>query len=392
MARRNTPADLSAAIIGLIGTRGPQSRADLARALDVSAAAVTNLTRQLLADGVLTSVGTSSSGGGRPATLLDIRQGRRRALGVKVTPNHLFMAEVDLTGDPAQAVSVDLDTRAPDALDVIAETIADYAAPNSDLLLGVGMAVPGTVDGGVVTSPGMGWQRVDVARLVRQRVGLPVVIDNNVNALAIAGQLYGRPGLGPDSLLITIGFGIGAAIVSRGQLFRGAFGGAGEFGHIWVDPHGEPCACGLSGCLETLVSDDALARRAQETGAIPDGGSKDDLNEAARAGEQRALEVFATAGFHLGAAVSSLVHVLDPGEVHVSGEGVDVWEFWEPSFMKALRAHLPAHRRDLRVTVDDWAEDAWAHGAASLVFASPFSSSRNNTVDEVRDLLRTPQQ
>lgn len=388
MTRRTPAADLSAAIMGLIGTRGPLSRAEVARHLGVSPAAVTNLTKELLAEGLLTTLGTAPSGGGRPAVLLDIAHHRRRALGVKVTPNHLTLAEVDLAGQPGPAVSVDVDMRSPDALDRIADTVASHAADRREHLLGVGMAVPGVVDGGLVTSPALGWRGVALAQLVRQRVGLPVMIDNDVNALAVAGRLYDRPGLGPDSLLVTIGYGIGAAIVSGDHLFRGARGGAGEFGHMCVDPDGEPCTCGLQGCLETLIGDDALARRARSAGVIGADGSKDDLNRAALAGEPGALELFAWAGRQLGTALASLVHILDPEQVHISGEGVDVWQFWEPSFTRTLRSHLPAHRRDIRVIVETWADDTWAHGAASLVFASPFSSRRDNVNNEVRELLR----
>lgn len=388
MARRTPAADLSAAIMGLIGTRGPLSRAEIARHLGVSPAAVTNLTKDLLAEGLLTSLGTAPSGGGRPATLLDITHNRRHALGVKVTPNHLTLAEVDLAGQPGPAVSVDLDMRAPDALDLIADIIARHAGDRVEHLLGVGMAVPGIVDGDHVTAPALGWRAVALAQLVRQRVGLPVVIDNDVNALAVAGRLYDRPGLGPDSLLITIGYGIGAAIVSGDHLFRGARGGAGEFGHVCVDPDGDTCGCGLTGCLETLIGDDALARRARAAGIIGEGETKDAVNRAAAAGDRAALDLFAWAGRQLGTAVSTLIHLLDPEDVHISGEGVDVWEYWEPTFTRALRAHLPARRRDLRVAVEAWQDDTWAHGAASLVFASPFSSRRDTVNAEVRELLR----
>lgn len=388
MARRTSAADLSAAVMGLIGTRGPLSRAEIARALGVSPAAVTNLTKSLIDDGMLCTVGTAPSGGGRPKVLLDLTQARRLALGVKITPNHLTMAEVDLAGTPGPATSVDVDMRSADAVDVIAATIAKHTRGRLDHLLGVGLAVPGTVDRGLVTAPALGWNSVPLAQIVHDRVGLPVIIDNDVNALAVAGRLYDPDGLGADSLLVTIGYGVGAAIVSGDHLFRGSRGGAGEIGHLCVAPDGEQCSCGLRGCLETLVGDDALARQARALGVIGPEGTKDDLNRAALAGDAAAAAVFDTAARELGTAIASLVHVLDPDSLHVSGEGVDVWQFWEHGFKQALRAHLPAHRRDLRVIVKPWADDTWAHGAASLVFATPFSSRSDHGSSEVRELLR----
>lgn len=382
--------DLSAALIGLIGTRGPLSRADAARHLRVSPASVTQATRTLIASGVLTEVGTAPSDGGRPAILLDLNSGRRRALGVKLTPNHLTFARVDLAGNPESSVSVDLDMRAPDALDRIVDTIAAEVGHGPEKLLGIGLALPGSLDAadGTVTSAVLGWHRVALAAMLSQATELPVFIDNDVNALAIAARLYDDR-LPDDFAVITIGFGIGCAFTFDGRVYRGSHGGAGELGHTLVDPGGEPCACGLRGCLETLIGDDALTRRATRTSVLPTGATKDDLNAAARAGDPGATELFAWAGERLGGTLSSLVHLLDPELLVLSGEGVDVWEYWEPGFTRALRAHLPRHRRDLRIVVRDWGEDTWARGAASLVFASPFdrvgtSSSRRR----VRRMLR----
>jgi len=146
------------------------------------------------------------------------------------------------------------------------------------------------------------------------------------------------------------------ALTLDGHVYRGAHGSAGELGHIVVEPHGELCDCGLTGCLETLIGDNALARR----------------------------DLFDWAGQQLGDTLASLVHVFDPEDVVISGEGVEVWEFWEPGFTRSLRAHLWSHRRDLRVTVRNWGEDTWARGAASLVFASPFRSRRGVVVRTAR--------
>lgn len=373
MPRTPTHPDLQGAIVSLVGTGGAMSRAEIARRLGVSAATVTNVTKAMIERGSLTESGTVPSGGGRPATLLDVTQHRRFALGVKITPNHLTLAEVELTGEVSPGWSVDLDMRSPAVLDRIAAIVAERMG-DERRLLGIGVALPGFADPanpGVVTAPILGWRTVDLGGMLSRRTDLPVVIDNDVNALAVATRLYG-PQPAPDNLLlITIGYGIGCAFTAGGRVFRGARGGAGEFGHIVVDPDGAPCECGLRGCLETLVSDDALVARAVRDGVLPAGATKDDLNRAAEAGDAGARELFAWAGRTLGVAVASLVHVLDPEALVLSGEGVDMWQHWEPGFLPSLRAHLPIHRRDLPVSTQAWSEDIWAHGAASLVFASP---------------------
>lgn len=389
MASRSA-GDLSAALIGLIGTRGSMSRADAARLLGVSPARVTQATRTLLEAGVLTEVGTAPSIGGRPAIMLDITSGRRRALGVKITPNHLTFARVDLAGDPGPSTSVNLPMVAPDALERIVDAIANEVRGSAAELLGIGLALPGSLDAsdGLVSSAVLGWHRVALPAMLTQATGLPVFVENDVNALAIAARLYDDR-LAEDFALVTIGFGIGCAFTMGAQIYRGAHGGAGELGHILIDPGGDPCTCGLRGCLETLIGDDALTARAVRSGVLPAGAAKDQLNAAATSGDVRALELFTWAGEQLGNALASLVHLLDPSLLVISGEGVDVWEFWEQGFSRALRKHLPRFRRDLPIVIRDWGEDTWARGAAALVFASPFdrvgsSSSRR----QVRAMLR----
>lgn len=383
------PSDLGAALIGLIGTRGPLSRADAARLLNVSPTRITRITKALLATGLITETGTVPSDGGRPATMLALRIDRRHALGVKVTPNHLTYSRVDLAGQTSPATSINLNTAAPDAPERIVRALAEAVGDTPSDLLGIGLALPGSLDGdGLVNSPVLGWQRVALPAMLNQQTGLPAIVDNDVNALAIAAQLY-EDSLPGDIALVTIGIGIGCAFTMGSQIYRGAHGGAGELGHTVVDPDGEPCVCGLHGCLETLISDDALTRRARAAGILAAAAGKDALNAAAVAGDAAAVELFGWAGAQLGYALGSLAHLLDPALIIISGEGADMWQYWEPGFTPALRQHIPRHRRDLRVVTRDWGEDTWAVGAAALVFASPFeAAAQTASRQQVRDLLQ----
>ena len=374
----NVGNDLSDAIIGLIGTRGPLSRASIARQLGVSPASITHLTRSLIEEGVLREAGTDASSGGRPATLLDLNDRRRYALGVKITPNHLAVTEVEMNKEQGPSTSLDLDMRSPDTLDQITQAVAQAARSHQDELMGVGLAIPGfskPQDPDIVTAPILGWNQVDLGRLVRERTGLPVIIDNDVNALLLAHRLYSPQPTG-DDLLITIGIGIGAAFTSQGQIIHGGRGGAGELGHTMITESDVPCSCGLSGCLEALIGDDGLVRQARKAGLLTATQGKDHLNALALSGNEAARSVFYHAALLLGRAAANLVHLLDPDTVTISGEGVDVWPLWEAGFSHGFRSRLPIHRRDIPVTVQPWSEDTWAYGAASLVFASPIVGRR----------------
>jgi predicted NBD/HSP70 family sugar kinase len=373
------------AILALLGTVGPLSRSEIARELDVSPATVTQLTRELMRQGMVEELDLKPSRGGRPAQLLGLVGDAGHALGVKVTADHLVLVDVRLDGEVLGAWVRPFDPAAADAPGDLGDAIASVleAITDGPPLLGVGVGVPGGVDDqgvGTVNAPTLGWQAMPVGERLRRRLQLPVLVENDVNALAAAERLYGRGRTHRDFLVLTIGRGVGAAIVADGRVYRGARGGAGEFGHLCVDPDGPACGCGANGCLEAYVGSAGLLAAAVARGATPpeDGdalGAVAELGRAAVAGDAAAREVFAEAGEILGRATAGLVNVVDPEVVVVLGEGTADWPFWQASFDRALRARLYPGRRDIPVEVESWDETSWAQGAAALVLATPFDAA-----------------
>ncbi|MEU6785267.1 ROK family transcriptional regulator [Nonomuraea angiospora] len=368
------------AILALLGTVGPLSRSEIARRLDLSPATVTQLTRELMGHGMLEELDLKPSRGGRPAVRLGLVGSAGRALGVKVTADHLVLVDVRLDGEVLGSWERPFDPSAPDALDslagaissVVAESSADERTPP---LLGVGVGVPGSVDdqaAGTVNAPTLGWRAMAVGDWLRRRLELPVLVENDVNALAAAERLYGRGRTHRDFLVVTIGRGVGAAIVADGRVYRGARGGAGEFGHLPVDPGGPVCGCGARGCLEAYVGAAGLLAAARARNVSLDLPA---LGRAAAGGDAGAREVFAEAGAILGRATAGLINVVDPEVVVVLGEGTADWPLWRASFDAALRAQLYPGRRDISVEVESWDDTSWAQGAAALVLATPFDAA-----------------
>ncbi|MEV4012726.1 ROK family transcriptional regulator [Nonomuraea angiospora] len=368
------------AILALLGTVGPLSRSEIARRLDLSPATVTQLTRELMGHGMLEELDLKPSRGGRPAVRLGLVGSAGRALGVKVTADHLVLVDVRLDGEVLGSWERPFDPSAPDALDslagaissVVAESSADERTPP---LLGIGVGVPGSVDdqaAGTVNAPTLGWQAMAVGDWLRRRLELPVLVENDVNALAAAERLYGRGRTHRDFLVVTIGRGVGAAIVADGRVYRGARGGAGEFGHLPVDPGGPVCGCGARGCLEAYVGAAGLLAAARAKNVHLDLPA---LARAAAGGDAGAREVFAEAGAILGRATAGLINVVDPEVVVVLGEGTADWPLWRASFDAALRAQLYPGRRDISVEVESWDDTSWAQGAAALVLATPFDAA-----------------
>lgn len=385
MARlRNGSKDLirglnRSAILALIGCQGPISRVEIARRLSLSGGTVTTLTRELMEDGLILELDKEPSSGGRPAVRLALVGGAAQAIGIKIAPDHITAVLVNLDGEPTETTEQAFDASHPDAVDRLGELLDGLMrawADRGERLLGIGLGVPGIADerSGTVESPVVGWRGLPLAADLERRLGLPVLIDNDVNTLAVAERLYGRGRSIDHFLTVTLGRGVGLGIVINGELYRGQRGGAGEFGHLRVSDDGPRCHCGKTGCLEAFIADDALVAVAHGTGVLREGDGIARLRALADEGDVSARAVFARAGSTLGRAVAGLVNILSPQLILVSGEGVAAWKHMAEAFETVFRLDLFEPLRGVNVEVDPWDDVKWARGAAALVLRATFAA------------------
>lgn len=366
------------AVLALLGTQGPMSRAAIARELELSPAAVTQVVRRLLERRMVEDVAQGPSNGGRPGQLIGLVGSAGRALGVKIAADHLAIVNARLDGQLLSSDTVPFDATRPDALPRVAEVLAERTSrPPADQppLLGVGVAVPGIVpqpELGTVDADVLGWRDLPVGRHLRGVLGLPVVVENDVNALAVAEVLYGHGREIKDFLVLTIGRGIGLSIVSDGAVYRGGLGGAGEFGHFPVEDDGPRCGCGRHGCLEARLGEAGLVGWARERGVLGPRQGFAALAAAANAGRPEAVALFADAGRLLARTVAGVANVLDPDRIVVLGEGTAHWIHWDSAFRAEFARRQIRRRREITVVVDSWDDSSWALGAAALVLAAPF--------------------
>ena len=238
------------------------------------------------------------------------------------------------------------DTPADDAaktLDFIAEVVEELAAIHPIAAVGIGAA--GWINESrstVLFAPNLAWRNEPLRDKLAERVGLPVVVENDANAAAWAEFQFGAARDHVESMtMLTIGTGIGGGLVIGGHLIRGAHGIAAEMGHVRVVPDGHPCGCGRNGCLEQYASGNALVRYAKETARDePDraaillelaDGSLDAINgplvtRAAQQGDPAGLAAFATVAGYLGAGLVDLAQILDPQVLVVGGGVVEAGE------------------------------------------------------------------
>ena len=379
------------AVLALVGRHGPIARTDIARRLGLSPPTVTAVTRSLMEAGVLRKVDDASSRGGRPGELLAVVGPAAVAVGVKVAAGGITGVRADLDGTVLDTFSAPFEDIAVNPFEGLANLLAPHVAVDGSVpLLGVGLGVPGFVDSrtGLLEAPLLGWRHMPLRDYLTQLLGIPVLVDNDVNTLAAYEHLYGLGRPYDDFLTVTLGQGVGAAVVSGGDLRRGGHGAAGELGHLPIDPDGPACHCGKRGCLETYISDAALLERARAVGAVgPDDGLAD-LRAAADAGNEAAREVFRAAGTRLGTVTAGLATLLDPQAVLVSGEGTRAWSHLSDGFLTALRAGMfPPMADGVRVHVDPWDDTKWALGAAALVLRAPFTMNAEPHADSIRARL-----
>jgi len=375
------------AILRLIGLSGPIPRTAIARQLGLSPATVTSITRELIDSGLVRVADRAPSAGGRPAMLLELVGGAATAFGVKIAADHLVGVLVDLDAAVLDRHETQLDAGAPNAVDEIAAVLGEWLAPAQQRapILGLGLGVPGVVDAdrGTVTAPLIGWKEVALRDLLQEALQVPVLVDNDVNTLAISERLYGRGRGAENFITVTLGRGVGLGIVAGGDIYHGFGGGAGEFGHVTAIPDGPRCTCGKRGCLEALVADPMLVAQARTDGIIDGAGTIDMLRGKASAGDDGALAIFERAGALLGREVAGLVNVLSPQLVLVSGEGTQGWPFFAVSFDEALRANLFPPLRGVEVEVDPWDDAKWAVGAAAVVLRATFTPLVDGREDEL---------
>ncbi|WP_299029590.1 ROK family transcriptional regulator [uncultured Thermanaerothrix sp.] len=373
-------------ILNAIKSHGNISRAEIARLTGLSPATVSAITAELIKENLVLEHAEGDSSGGRPPILLRLNPHGGFVVGVKVTEHHLIGALTDLTASVMAKQVVTLpDHTLEDVLAGIAELITRLlhaGGVRKKQLLGVGIGLAGVVDGrqGVLKhSPIFGWSEVPLRDLLQSRLRIPVYVDNDVNTLTLSEKWFGTARTMEDFLVITLGRGVGMGIVVQGQIYRGHGGGAGEFGHIVVDPQGPACACGGRGCLETLIADPGLLRQAQEAwqrGELRQPvGRIEELVALAEAGDEGARRIFARAGELLGLQIANLINIFDPGMVIIGGEGTRNGEWLFAPMRQAIARHvMPGLRNDAEIRIDPWGDDAWARGAASLVLGELFKS------------------
>ncbi len=260
------------------------------------------------------------------------------------------------------------------AVSQVIQRLLDAAVQKRTEIIGIGIGAAGQINvdtGDVVyaveTLPA--WAGTRIATPLQNQFGLPVVVDNDVNAMAVAELAFGAGRSLQSSLYVAVGTGVGGAIILNGQLWRGTNWSAGELGHMMAVWNGDRmCNCGQAGHLEAYAAGPAMARRYCQLRKIEETTDLRPIVAAAQQGDILAQEVIVEGARILGAVISGLVNVFNPQALIVGGGVADLGEFWWTPFQEALRANpLPASKK-VQIHLAQLGNNAVLIGAAWLAW------------------------
>ncbi len=367
-------------ILGVLQRSAPVSRAELAARTGLNRSTITHIVNHLIAEGLVAEGQQMSSRVGRPGIALSLRPQGGSMLGLEIGVGFLSLIVTDFAAAPAWRKKIATPPAASQA-DILAQAAAliDEALAAARQLglrpLGIGVGVPGLVDarqGLVVYAPNLGWRAVPLRSLWEPRFGLPLFVENEAN-LAALGEYYFGQAQGVENLVfLNSDIGLGAGILIDGKLFQGAFGFAGEVGHIQRDPAGELCACGRRGCWETQVGPRAVLRRVQallEAAGQPRAPlTFEQVVEAAGAGDPICTQALQEVALHLARGAADLANLFNP-ELIVIGGALGRARPILQGLLERLVAEeaLQPAQQALKISFSSLDQDACAYGAIAVV-------------------------
>ncbi|XAS68564.1 ROK family transcriptional regulator [Micrococcaceae bacterium Sec5.7] len=352
-----------------------RTRAELALTTGLARSTVAARIDALILSGLVGPAGEANSSGGRPPSRFAFNPAARAVLAVDVGATHVIIAVTDLRGTIlaerrlAQEVSEGPEAVLGRVVEEGASLLAEAGRAKTDLA-GIGIGLPGPVEhatGKPVKPPIMpGWDGFDVVRYVQRSLPVPVLVDNDVNIMALGERTAYWPEH-QNFLFIKVATGIGAGIISNGELQRGADGTAGDLGHVRV-PRGDNvlCRCGNYGCLEALASGPAVAHSLAVQGLEAEKGS--DVLRLVADGNLPAIQALRQAGRDVGDVLATVVNLLNPSMIVIGGSLGQAGEHLMAGVREVVyRRSLPLATTHLRIGLSMAGDQAAILGASQMV-------------------------
>ena len=337
----------------------------------------TKLINELVEQGILIESGKRESSGGRPPSLFCLDSSLGYIVGIELLINSFRFSIVNLNHELIYEYETDnfnINNR-DEAYNFIAQIVPDLISKKGipeAKILGVGIGITGRVDAKSGISYSFLNFDIPLAKLLSERWGYSVFIDNDTRLMTLGEQNFGLAREKSNTIYVNLSRGLGIGFISNGHLHSGESGFAGEFGHIHFEDNDKLCVCGKKGCLETVVSGYALERQFQDLD--PNKKLKyREIIQLVHTSDQIARGLIIKMGERLGQALSILVQTLNPGLIILGGRFTDVGELMKYPVMQGLNLYsLPQLVGDCEIKTSNLGDKTTMLGAYTLVMENVF--------------------
>lgn len=374
----------TACILNMIRVKGSISRADIARVSGLTPATVSNITAELIGLGVIAETERGESSGGRKPVLLSINKTAGYFGGIHIGSTVLEAAVANMEAEILSSSSAPIKNASPDEAVRLGLQLLEKAKNKAGIkeLSGIGISAHGLVrsdKGLMVFAPNLGWSNVSIGKMFADECGLPVFVENDVRAMALAESWCGLAFGVKDYVYLFIGPGIGGAIVSGNEIYSGLGGFAGEFGHIVVEPDGPLCSCGNHGCLQALASESAVLSRylkqKEKKNITASCRSFNDVMTMAKSGDSDAVEEILRSVRYIGIEVGNIVNALSPHLIVINGQMTQLSDIVMPALKKEAALHCMKHSdTNTKIVFSPLGSLASIKGAETCVIKKCFES------------------
>ncbi|WP_223594427.1 ROK family transcriptional regulator [Neobacillus bataviensis] len=384
-------------VLNMIRLREPISRAEIAKLTKLTPPTVSSLVSELIEKNLITEEQSiSSKAGGRKPILLRINYTAHYIIGVYAAAEviRVFLTTMDgkIVFDFSKDI-IELPSKT-EFMSMVIESI-QYVLNNTpikkELILGIGFAMHGLVDpdkGLAIFSPHLHLDNIPIKESLEKEFNIPVIVENDVRALAIAESWFGQGQGVADFICLSVGRGIGSGIFINNEIYKSSFNTAGEIGHTILDVNGPKCQCGNNGCLEAYASESAILKKAKD--ALKNNhdsillswlkGGKEELTlkmvfKAAREGDRLAGLLLEEAGQSLGLAAANMINILKPSKLIVEGSIFEEGDFVLTPLQKRIEKFtFKSSHEDISVVCSKLGKTGMVLGAVTLVLQKMFKT------------------
>lgn len=383
VARSDTIRNINRQIIlNYVREEGPLSRADLAKITELQRSTVSLIVDELLKSDLIEEVEGKSSGG-RPPQLLSLKALKPVALGIDLGKRTIVMGTADLSGRLIEKIEFPTDPDLETTLGSLIDNARRFIAKENGSIEAIGLCIPGLVEswrGRIINVPHLRWHFPQIVERLEAATGLPVLVENDTNAIAMAELWLGRPEISGvrDFVVVLVHRGIGTGIVFDGQIYRGKGGVAGEFGHMTIGANAPiACAAGRTDCWEAFASERAAVARYAKLSGAENGNSRisfDRLIRLAYQDDPHAVEALRETAYYIGLGISNLAQGLSPEVTVVVGPIVQAWPLIADEVNRGAESGLCQGYPEVSVIPSTLGEYPTLKGAFSLILADKFAT------------------